>query len=85
MVNKFFDKPGETKNVVMKIFAIILAIILWLYVMNEQNPPIESSFNIPLEVRNTATSNVVSDVPETVRIKIRGPRKDCGRGTQRRS
>lgn len=74
MVNKFFDKSGEAKNIAPKIFAIILAIVLWLYVMNEQNPPIESSFSIPLEVRNAATSYVINDVPDTVRIKIRGPR-----------
>ncbi|HWR44441.1 CdaR family protein [Sporomusa sp.] len=74
MFDKFFKPPGETKNFTPKILAIILAIVLWLYVMNEQNPPIESSFTIPLEVRNAATSYVVVDAPDTVRVKIRGPR-----------
>lgn len=42
--------------------------------MNEQNPPFEASFTLPLEVRNAATNYVISDVPETVKVKIRGPR-----------
>lgn len=74
MFDKFFKASEETKNIAPKVFAIILAIVLWLYVMNEQNPPIESSFTIPLEVRNIATSYVVVDAPDTVRVKIRGPR-----------
>ncbi|SMC97553.1 CdaR family protein [Sporomusa malonica] len=74
MFDKFFKASGETKNITPKIFAIILAVVLWLYVMNEQNPPIESSFTIPLEVRNVATSYVVVDAPDTVRVKVRGPR-----------
>lgn len=74
MIDKFLKKPGDNKNITPKIFAIILAVVLWLYVMNEQNPPIESTFTIPLEVRNAATSYVITDVPESVRVKIRGPR-----------
>ncbi len=74
MFHNFFKGTGETKNIAPKIFAIVLAVVLWLYVMNEQNPPIESSFTIPLEVRNAATSYVIADVPETVKVKVRGPR-----------
>jgi len=74
MIDNYFKKPGETKNIVPKILAIIMAIVLWMYVMNEQNPPFESSFIIPLEVRNVATDYVLLDAPETVKVKIRGPR-----------
>jgi len=51
-----------------------MAIILWVYVMNEQNPPVETSMDIPLEVRNLSTSVIAVDIPETVRVKVRGPR-----------
>lgn len=74
MIENYFKKPGETKNIVPKILAIIMAIILWMYVMNEQNPPFEASFIIPLEVRNVAADYVLLDAPETVKVKIRGPR-----------
>jgi len=59
-----------SNNLTAKIVALILAAILWLYVMNEQNPPIESSFSLPVEVRNGQTNLVVSDLPDTVRIKL---------------
>lgn len=61
-------------NLAAKIIALILAIILWLYVMNEQNPPIEANFTIALEVKNLSSTYVVDDVPDTVRIRVRGPR-----------
>lgn len=64
--------PG--KNITAKILCVILAAVLWLYVMNEQNPPIESSFTIPLETRNLASDLVLVDVPDSVRVKVRGPR-----------
>lgn len=63
-----------SKNMIAKVIALILATILWLYVMNEQNPPMETSFNPALEVRNAAASVVVLDAPETVKVKIRAPR-----------
>jgi len=62
------------KNLTAKILALIMAIVLWVYVMNEQNPPVETSMEIPLEVRNLSNSVVAVDIPDTVRVKVRGPR-----------
>jgi len=62
------------KNIAAKILALIMAIILWMYVMNEQNPPVEVSFSIPLEVQNLTTNYTLAEAPETVRVKIRGLR-----------
>nr|WP_092073906.1 CdaR family protein [Dendrosporobacter quercicolus]NSL47852.1 hypothetical protein [Dendrosporobacter quercicolus DSM 1736]SDM69861.1 YbbR domain-containing protein [Dendrosporobacter quercicolus] len=62
------------KNLTAKVLAIVFAVTLWVYVMNEQNPPIDANFQIPLEVRNAADGYVVQEVAETVRIKVRGPR-----------
>lgn len=66
------SNPG--KNMTAKILAVILASILWIYVMNEQNPPIDSTFTVPLETRNVAEGLLLIDSPETVRVKVRGPR-----------
>ena len=65
-------KPGN--NMTAKILALVLAAILWIYVMNEQNPPIETTFTVPLEVRNLSEGLLLMDNPDTVRIKVRGPR-----------
>jgi YbbR domain-containing protein len=62
------------KNLTAKIFALILAIILWVYVMNEQNPPVEVNMEIPLEVRNLSSAVIPVDNPDFVRIRVRGPR-----------
>ncbi|MDF2633790.1 MAG: YbbR family protein [Pelosinus sp.] len=62
------------KNLTAKIVALILAIILWVYVMNEQNPPVEVNMEIPLEVRNLSSNLVPVDNPDYVRIRVRGPR-----------
>lgn len=62
------------KNMTAKILAVIFAMILWIFVMNEQNPPIEMSFQAPLELRNLAGNLVASDTPDFVRVKVRGPR-----------
>lgn len=62
------------KNLTAKIIALIMAIILWVYVMNEQNPLVETSMEIPLEVRNLSSSVMATDIPEVVRVKVRGPR-----------
>ncbi|HWR40811.1 MAG TPA: CdaR family protein [Patescibacteria group bacterium] len=62
------------RNLATKMLALVLAMILWLYVMNEQNPPIDAAFTVPLEVRNVTTDFLVADAPESVRIKVRGPR-----------
>ena len=62
------------KNLTAKILALIMAIILWVYVMNEQNPLVETSMEIPLEVRNLSSSVMATDIPEVVRVKVRGPR-----------
>ena len=65
---------SSINNLTAKILALILAAVLWLYVMNEQNPPLESSFTIPVQVRNSQAGLVVADIPPTVRVKLRGPR-----------
>lgn len=63
-----------SKNLAAKILCVIMAIVLWLYVMNEQNPPLEASFTVPLEVKNLSGNYTLIDAPESVRVKVRGAR-----------
>ncbi len=62
------------KNLTAKIIALIMAIVLWMYVMNEQNPFMDTNVEVPLEVRNLSTSLTAMDMPEQIRVKVRGPR-----------
>lgn len=63
------------KNTMAKILSLILATVLWVYVMNEQNPPVDMSFTVQPEVRNVAAGLVLTDGPGSVRIRVRGPRR----------
>lgn len=61
-------------HVAAKILALILASIMWLYVMNEQNPPLEAGFSVPIVQKNLAAGLVAFNVPDIARVRIKGPR-----------
>lgn len=65
---------GNGKNMAGKVFALLLAIILWVYVMNEQNPPLEHTASVKLEVRNVPQGLYLVEAPETIEIRYRGTR-----------
>jgi len=62
------------ENMTGKVLALLLAVILWVYVMNEQNPPVEQTLNVKLEVRNVAQNLVLAQSTDQVKIRYRGPR-----------
>lgn len=57
-----------------KIISVVVACALWLYVINEQNPPIETTFNITVEQHNLGPKLIVTGMPEKVKLKVRAPR-----------
>ena len=57
------------KNIFAKICALLFAVFLWFFVMNEQNPPVESTFTVPLEVSNNLEGYSVDYNIENVKIK----------------
>lgn len=62
------------RNLPAKLLAVFAAVILWGYVMNDQNPAIEGSFEVPLTVINAPEGYQVTQDEETVKIRVRGPR-----------
>jgi YbbR domain-containing protein len=61
-------------NLPAKIIAIVVAVILWLFVMNDQNPSISGSFTVPVTVMNAPDGYKISYAEDKVKIKVRGPR-----------
>lgn len=61
-------------NLTAKIVALIAACLLWLFVMNDQNPATESSFAVPVDALNPPSEARVGQSTERVRIKLRAPR-----------
>lgn len=68
-MNRFLEN-----DLYVKIFAIFLALVLWLYVINEQSPRIQRTFTVKLETRNVAPSLIVTQAPNLVEIRVSGLR-----------
>ncbi|MGB9808643.1 MAG: CdaR family protein [Caldanaerobacter sp.] len=71
-----------TKNFTIKLLSLILAFLLWLYVMGEENPeiPYEIS-NVPVKLINVDTLEkkgltLLEEKGYTVNVKVRGRRSD---------
>lgn len=59
-----------------KLLCLIAACALWVYVMNEQNPMMENTYTVPVETRNLDRSLVATNVPNSVKVRVRMPRSD---------
>jgi len=62
-------------NLLYKIIAIVLAVLLWLYVNNQENPVTDQIFTVPLEVRGLEQKLTISDRPSFVKVRVQGQRK----------
>ncbi|WP_094397481.1 CdaR family protein [Thermoanaerobacterium thermosaccharolyticum] len=71
-----------SKNITIKILSVVLAFILWLYVMGEKNPEISYDVgNIPVNIVNVNTLDkkgltLIGDKNFTVTVRIKGRRSD---------
>ena len=61
-------------NLPIKIAALIVAVVLWLYVMNDQNPAIDGGFPVPVTIENAPEGYQLSSDTDKVTIRVRGPR-----------
>ncbi|HEY8449522.1 MAG TPA: CdaR family protein [Bacillota bacterium] len=62
------------KNSTARVLSVVLAVVLWFYVVSEQNPTVAKTFRIPLEVRSLDPMlAVVSIDPEAVSVVVEGP------------
>lgn len=71
---KFLYRLMEKENILARIFAIIIACSLWIYVMTDQNPIVERSMEVKLVTANLPENRVVFNAPERVTVKIRASR-----------
>lgn len=67
-------KFARNKDNIAKLTALITAIVLWFVVMNEQNPPADVTYQVPLHIRNVQADHFVSQNDEKVDVTVRGPR-----------
>ena len=73
------------RNVFEKIASIVVASLLWIVVMDDQNPVIEGSYTVPLSFSDVPEGYKVLHGDQPVKVNLRGPRsyfvnyesKDC--------
>jgi YbbR domain-containing protein len=75
-MNKRFDHFFE-KDLVLKIISVLIGIMLWFIVLDQQNPLVEQTVSIALRsnrevLESSNISLVSSNVPNTVDVVIRG-------------
>ena len=61
-------------NLTTKIVMLVAAFALWIFVMNDQNPPTESAFSVPVVTLNAPSEARVTQDTEGVKVKLRAPR-----------
>ena len=72
-------------NILEKFIAVLAAIVLWIVVMEDQNPVIEGSYTVPLSFVNVPEGYKALHGNQQIKIRLRGPRsyfvnyesKDC--------
>lgn len=58
----------------IRLIAIFMAVLLWVYVANEQNPVSSHTYQIPLAVQGKPEGYVLSGLPGKVSVKAKSPR-----------
>lgn len=62
----------------IRILSIFIALLLWVYVTNEQNPVTDQTFSVPLTVQDAPRGYVLDGMPGTVSVRARGTRVVIG-------
>lgn len=62
------------KNLPVKILSLIASIIMWGYVMNEENPSVNGRYTVPVEIVNAPEGYDVNMGVREVTLKVRAPR-----------
>ena len=62
------------RNLLEKLASIVIATLLWIVVMDDQNPVIEGSYTVPLSFSSVPDGYKVLHGDQPVKLNLRGPR-----------
>lgn len=62
------------RNWPAKLLSLLAAIVMWFFIMRDQNPVMEVTYTVPVQVQNLKDNYIIEDAPDTVRIVLSGPR-----------
>lgn len=64
----------KKENLIARVLSVVVACLLWLYVAIDKNPMLEQDYDVRLSHANLPETMTVYNAPETVRVRLRGPR-----------
>lgn len=64
------------RNLLKKIIALVVAFLMWVFVMAEQDPAIDGSYVVPLTISNATYDLIPVCDDKTIRINARAPRSN---------
>lgn len=62
------------RNMALRILSVALALLLWIYATNEQNPVNDQILSLQLQRLNQPKGMVVSGIPSSVSVRVQGSR-----------
>lgn len=73
-MNKFWSLPmwQPPYFVGYKVCAVLIAILIWIYVMVTQNPLTEDTFTVPIEMRNLSSQLAIPETNRQVSVRVQG-------------
>lgn len=64
------------RNLLQKLIALIAAFCMWVFVMADQDPPIDGSYTVPLTISNAPYELIPICMEKTILIETRAPRSN---------
>ena len=68
--------PQKKNNWLTKAVAVGVAVTLWFYASNEEDPMLKNTFDVPISYVNVADDKVILDSPQTVKVTVKGRQSD---------
>lgn len=63
-------------NFLAKLISLVMAVSLWVIVMDDQNPMVEKEYNVPVTLSNVPRPYRIDQDVETVKIRVRAQRSN---------
>lgn len=64
------------RNLLQKLIALVAAFLMWVYVMADQDPPIEGSYTVPLTISNAPYELMPICADKAILVEARAPRSN---------
>lgn len=58
------------RNWPAKLLSLLAAIVMWFFIMRDQNPVMEVTYIIPVQVQNLNSGYIIEDAPDVVRVVL---------------